>query len=96
MGLKASAAKWIANMIVPGLYRDHKNAVAIQNKVLKQLVKKGTRTQFGREHDFAGIKSYSDFKVAIPIRDYEGLRHYIEMIAKGKEDVIWPGRPLYF
>ena len=96
MGLKASAARWIANMIVPGIYRDHKNAIAIQNKVLKQLVKKGTRTQFGREHDFAGIKSYSDFKVAIPIRDYEGLRHYIEMIAKGKEDVIWPGRPLYF
>jgi hypothetical protein len=64
--------------------------------VLKQLIKKGTKTQFGREHDFAGIKSYSDFKVAIPIRDYEGLRHYIEMIAKGKEDVIWPGKPLYF
>jgi hypothetical protein len=96
MGLKATAARWIANMIVPGIYRDHKNAIAVQNKVLKQLIKKGTKTQFGREHDFAGIKSYNDYKVAVPIRDYEGIRHYIEMIAKGKEDVIWPGKPLYF
>ncbi len=96
MGLKANMARSIAKIIVPGIYRDHKNAVAIQNKILRKLVIKGTKTQFGREHDFAGISSYSDFKVSVPIRDYEGLSHYIEMIAKGKEDVIWPGKPLYF
>ena len=96
MGFKATAAKWAANIIVPGIYRDHQRAIAIQNKILRKLVKKATRTQFGREHDFGGIKSYSDFKVAIPIRNYEGIRHYIEMIAKGKEDVMWPGKPLYF
>lgn len=96
MGWKASAAKWIANIIVPGIYRDHKNAVVLQHKILLRLIKTGTKTQFGREHDFAGIKSYNDFKVSVPIRDYEGIKHYIEMIAKGKEDVIWPGRPLYF
>lgn len=96
MGLKATAAKWVANMLVPGIYRKHQNAVAIQNKVLHSLVAKGTKTQFGREHDFEGIKSYSDYRIAVPIRDYEGIKHYIEMIAKGKEDVLWPGKPLYF
>ena len=96
MGLKAKAALWVASIIVPGIYRDHKKAVAIQTKILRQLIKKGTKTQFGREHDFDGIHSYNDFKVSVPIRDYEGIKHYIEMIAKGKEDVIWPGRPLYF
>ena len=96
MGLKSVAAKWAANIIAPRIYRDHRNAVAIQQRILKRLIKKATPTQFGREHDFAGIKSYSDFRVAVPIRDYEGIRHYIEMIAKGKEDVMWPGRPLYF
>jgi phenylacetate-coenzyme A ligase PaaK-like adenylate-forming protein len=96
MGWKATAAKWIANIIVPGIYRDHNKAVAIQQKILRQLIKKVTATQFGREHDFEGIKSYNDFKVAVPVRDYEGIKHYIEMISKGKEDVLWPGRPLYF
>jgi hypothetical protein len=96
MGMKSVIAKFIANIIVPGIYRDHRRAVAIQHKILKRLIKKGTRTQFGREHDFAGIKNYNDYRIAVPIRDYEGIKHYIEMIAKGKEDVIWPGRPLYF
>ena len=96
MGLKASLAKWVASIIVPGIYRDHKNAVAIQDRILRHLIKKGTKTQFGREHDFPGIKSYNDFKVSVPLRDYEGMKHYIEMISRGKEDVIWPGRPLYF
>jgi hypothetical protein len=96
MGLKSVAAKWAANIIVPRIYSDHRNAVAIQQRILKRLIKKATPTQFGREHDFAGIKSYSDFRVAVPVRDYEGIKHYIEMIAKGKEDVMWPGRPLYF
>ena len=96
MGFKATAARWLASLIVPRIYRDHRNAVAVQHKILKQLIKTGTQTQFGREHDFAGIKSYNDYKIAVPIRDYEGIKHYIEMIARGKEDVIWPGKPLYF
>jgi hypothetical protein len=96
MGFKATIAKWVAGIIVPRIYRDHKKAVAVQNKVLKRLVKNGIQTQFGREHDFTGVKSYNDFKVSIPIRGYEDIKHYIEMVAKGKEDVLWPGKPLYF
>jgi hypothetical protein len=96
MGFKATIARWAAGIIAPRIYRDHRHAVAIQNKILKQLVRQGIKTQFGREHDFTGIKSYNEFKVSVPIRSYEGIRHYIEMIASGKEDVIWPGRPLYF
>ena len=96
MGFKAKIAQWVANIVAPRIYKEHQNAEAIQRKVLRNLVRRGTATQFGREHDFGGIKSYSDFKVSIPIRDYEALRHYIEMIAKGKEDVLMPGKPLYF
>lgn len=96
MGWKATIARWAANIIVPRIYREHKNAIAIQERILYGLIAKGTLTQFGREHDFNGVKTYKDFRIAVPIRDYEGIRHYIEMIADGKEDVLWPGRPLYF
>lgn len=96
MGFKATIARWAAGIIAPRIYREHKNAPELQDRIMRRLVKQATPTQFGREHDFRGIKNYNDFKVAIPIRDYEGLKHYIEMISKGKEDVIWPGKPLYF
>ena len=94
--MKSVAAKVAANLIVPRIYSDHQNAIDIQNGILKQLIKKATPTLFGREHDFTGIHSYADFKVAVPIRDYEGMKHYIDMISQGKEDVMWPGLPLYF
>ncbi|MBS1592777.1 MAG: GH3 auxin-responsive promoter family protein [Bacteroidetes bacterium] len=96
MGWKGTIARWAAALIVPRIYREHRYGVAVQQRVFKRLIAEGSQTQFGREHDFGGIKSYGEFKTSVPIRDYEGLRHYIELIADGKEDVLWPGRPLYF
>ena len=32
----------------------------------------------------------------VPIRDYEDLRGYIQQIIDGKENILWPGKPIYF
>lgn len=96
MGWKGTIARWVAALIVPRIYQEHKDGVAVQQRVLQQLLTQGVKTQFGREHDFSGVKTYADFKSSVPIKDYEGIRHYIELIAGGKEDVLWPGSPLYF
>ena len=53
-------------------------------------------TSFGRDHDFAGIRSHKDFADRVPVRDYEGLRAYVERIKSGEENVLWKGMPLYF
>jgi hypothetical protein len=37
-----------------------------------------------------------DFAKQVPVRDYEGLRSYIDRIVSGEEDVVWPGKPIYF
>ncbi len=70
--------------------------VKTQEKILQYLIKKAQNTEFGREHHFAQIKNYEDFKKQIPIRDYEDLKPYIEKIIAGKSDVLWIGKPLYF
>lgn len=63
---------------------------------MQKIVAQAANTVFGRDHDFSKIKTYEDFKRAIPIRDYEDLKHYIERVKKGEPDVLWPGRPAYF
>ena len=30
------------------------------------------------------------------VGDYEQLRPYIEKIVNGENDILWPGKPLYF
>ena len=63
---------------------------------MSDLVSKAQKTKFGIDHSFSNIKNYSDFKKHVPIRDYEGLKEYIELIKSDEKDVLWPGKPKYF
>lgn len=67
-----------------------------QEKTLRKLIKTARNTQFGKDHHFSQIHDYQGFKSKVPVRDYEGIKPYIEHILAGKEDVLWPGKPLYF
>src|SRR5690606_25437004 len=65
-------------------------------KVLEMLIAKAAQTNFGKDHHFEGIRSHADFAKHVPVRDYEDLKPYMEKVVKGEENVLWPGKPLYF
>lgn len=71
-------------------------AVADQQQIFQQLIKTGAKTEFGKDHDFANIKTYEDFVQRVPIRDYEAFKPYIEKIKEGKHNILWKGLPIYF
>ena len=71
-------------------------AIAHQQAILQQLVKYGGRTTFGKEHGLQQVKTYEDFKKAVPIRDYEAFTPYIDKIKNGDQNVLWKGKPIYF
>src|ERR1019366_6983253 len=96
MGLKSTIAKVAANIIAPAVYKEQANAIAIQQNIFKSLIQKAAVTQFGRDHHFSGVNTYHDFKAAVKVCDYEGIKDYVALIAAGKADVLWPGKPLYF
>jgi len=60
------------------------------------LINTARDTEFGKDHGFSEIKNYTDFKERVPVKDYEGIKGYVESIISGKKDVLWPGVPLYF
>ena len=72
------------------------NPLETQAKTFNKLLLKGTNTEFGRDHNFSTIKNYEDFKNQVPIRDYEGLKSYVDKIVSGEKNILWPGQPLYF
>ena len=59
------------------------------------LVKDAQSTLFGKDHNFSEINNYESFKKNIPIRDYEGLKIYIDKVVAGEADILWKGKPLY-
>lgn len=71
-------------------------AVADQQNILQQLLKTGSQTSFGKEHQLQNVKSHAEYKQAVPVRDYEAFRPYIDMIKGGQQNVLWKGKPIYF
>lgn len=96
MGVKSILAKPFAKWVVRQLRAESEQAVKHQEAIRSRLVEQAAHTQFGRDHRFSSIASYTDFKEAVPIRDYEELRPYIDRVIAGTPDVLWPGLPLYF
>lgn len=96
MGLKAALSKPFAAFVVSRVNKWKKNAVAAQQETMLQLVDAAKNTAFGKDHQFAAIRSYEDFKRLVPVRDYEELRPYIDRVVAGESDVLWKGKPAYF
>lgn len=71
-------------------------AVADQENIFRQMLKVGRNTDFGKEAGLEKITDYEGFKQAVPIRDYEQFKPWIERIKEGKHNVLWKGKPIYF
>lgn len=96
MKIKTLLAKPFANYIYKGIKKGMVTAVEDQDAILKDLIKAAKNTEFGKEHHFSDIQDHDQFRRAIPIRDYEQFKPYIERIKEGKHNVLWKGRPIYF
>lgn len=96
MGFRATLIRPFAHAVARRIDRMSANAVACQENIFRELMTKARNTAFGRDHRFAQINNYADFTQAVPIRDYEDLKPYIERIKQGERDVLWPGKPAYF
>jgi len=95
MGLKVWLGKAFAAWVNRDLNKLRQNAPELQQKIFLEIIAKAKDTALGRDHGFANIKTYEDFKKQVPIRDYEQLRPYIDRVTNGEENVTWPGKPLY-
>ena len=96
MSLKSFSAKIFANLVRRRIDSWASRPLKTQEKVFQNLIGKAKQTTFGKDHGFESIRTYDDFARAVPIRDYEQLRPYVERVVGGEKDVLWPGKPLYF
>lgn len=96
MKIKSFLARPYATIIHSKVKKGALTALADQEAILQDLIKAGSRTIFGRDHFMAGTSDHKSFIEAIPVRDYEALKPYIEQVKSGTENVLWKGKPMYF
>ncbi|MFD2892233.1 GH3 auxin-responsive promoter family protein [Flavobacterium chuncheonense] len=94
--IKAIAAKLFAKYIHNETQKWANNPIESQQRVFEDLIQVAKSTQFGKDHDFGNIKNFEDFANKVPVRDYEALKSYVDEVVKGKENILWKGKPIYF
>lgn len=95
MNLKSLLAKPFAALIHKQISKSMQTAVEDQEAIFKELISVGTKTVFGKDHQYQNIQSYDQYTQAVPIRDYEQYKGYIEKIKQGQHNVLWKGKPIY-
>ena len=71
------------------------NADENQYKILMRLISANKNCMFGKEHNFNRIKSYSNYTKNVPIRDYEGIKKYIEKIRNNEKNILTKDKVIY-
>lgn len=72
------------------------NPQVTQQALLMRILQANKDTVFGKEHNFANIKSYEDFKQTVPVQSYEDLRPYIEKQEQQQKNYLNTSKPLMY
>jgi hypothetical protein len=96
MNLKSLLARPFANYIYNKTRKGMQTALEDQDAILKMLLKTGKTTVFGKDHHLESVSDHLSFTQAVPVRDYEELKPYIEQVKEGRQNVLWKGKPIYF
>jgi hypothetical protein len=67
-----------------------------QARALGRIVAANRATAFGYDHGFGDIRCPRDYVARIPIRDYEGLRPYVQRMLAGEPRVLTAEAPFMF
>jgi hypothetical protein len=93
---KSFLAKPYAAVIQKKVRKNMLHAIEDQESIFAAQLKNGKNTIFGKDHRLSQINTYTEYIDAVPIRDYEGIKEYIDQIKSGTENVLWKGKPMYF
>jgi hypothetical protein len=96
MKIKSFLARPFASYIFKAIQKGMTTALADQEAIFKHLLQVGSKTAFGQDHKLGEIKTYEEFRQAVPVRDYEQFAHYIGLVKEGRHNVLWKGLPIYF
>ena len=94
--LIAFTIKQVAKYSTNKLQSQIQKPIIIQRELFFNLLAVGKGTLYGQKHGFESIRDYESFATTVPLVKYEDLLPYIDLIKKGKRNVLWKGLPAYF
>lgn len=96
MEILNSILTWVMKKRIHDIELFQKYPHEVQHELLFSLISRAQRTEYGKEYDFAAIKSYEQFKERVPVVAYEDLFPYIDRLMKGEQNLLWPTEIRWF
>jgi len=62
----------------------------VQGEWFKKLLNTAKDTEYGQRYDFKSINTYDEFRSRLPINDYDSIKGDIDLLMKGKQNILWP------
>ncbi|HET7535769.1 MAG TPA: GH3 auxin-responsive promoter family protein, partial [Candidatus Didemnitutus sp.] len=72
------------------------NGVASQRATFAKLITQIARTEFGRANQVGAGMAYEEFQRTVAPRQHDDFLPYIDRMALGEKDVLWPGYCQFF
>ena len=92
-GTSLANSLWLASG-VPATIRFHEalgSPEAVQARWIRETLVRHADSEFGRRHDFFGIRDAADFARRVPLCSYDDVEPYVARIAAGDRDVLARG-----
>lgn len=87
---------WVIKKRLHQIELFRKYPMEVQMEWFERLIAEGRDSDFGKDHGLGSVSRIQDFKKAVPIRNYDALRPYIDRLRDGKQGVLWPSRVKWF
>lgn len=77
----------LAEHVKLGIYA--KNAVKVQEHIVKKLMRDNKNTVYGKAHNFKDVHSVADYQAKVPLSRYKDYEEYIDrMVETGERNLI--------
>ncbi len=91
-----SILSWVMKKRIHDIDLFMKYPAEVQEELIRKLIRTAQNTEFGKQYDFASIKSSGQFQSRIPLHTYESIYPFIDRLLKGEQNVLWPSEIKWF
>jgi hypothetical protein len=67
-----------------------------QERTLADIVRHAAGTEFGRRHDFRGVRGHADFVARVEVGDYDSFEPYLSRMRRGERNLLVPELVRYY
>src|ERR1700741_814006 len=91
-----SILSWVMKQRIHQMELFIKYPTEVQEEWRRNLISKAKDTAWGKQYEYASIKSYQDYANRVPIQDYDTLKPEIMRVFNGEQNVLWPTEIRWF